>query len=269
MNKIATSILTSWMLVALYACTAELKTYSGDNRVRFVDNGEEVYSFAYYSDTKTVDTIKVEVMTIGDVARHPRKIRIEQVSQAWKYKYADDDSNRIIDSTYTDMEYPAQAGIHFDILDATNNELTIPENANKIVLRIVVKRSDKDLQKHARHLHLKLLPTADFGIASPAFELKKILISDKLEKPGKWNPKNYYCNLYLGEWSEVKHRFMINVTGKKWDNEFIEYYIRQSNDRPLRDFYLAKIKKALLAYNADPKNNPPLKDENGHIVTFP
>ena len=37
----------------------------------------------------------------------------------------------------------------------------------------------------------------------------------------------------------------------------------------MQDFFLKKIKKALDAYNADPKNNPPLKDENGKPVVFP
>ena len=32
---------------------------------------------------------------------------------------------------------------------------------------------------------------------------------------------------------------------------------------------VAKIKKALAEYNADPKNDPPLKDENGKEVVFP
>lgn len=269
MKKLLTSVLASWLFTMLCGCTADLKSYSGENWVRFTDNIEDVYSFAYYSKAKTTDTVKVIVMTVGDVVDHPRKVRIEQVRQAWKYKYADDDANKIIDSTYTDMEYPAEPGTHFEILNATNNEVVVPEKENRVVLKILVKRDDKDLQKHARQLHLKLLPTADFGVASPTFELKKILISDKLEKPSKWSTKNYFCNLYLGEWSEVKHRFMINVTGRKWDDEFINYYIRESNDRPLRDFYLQKIKKALEEYNANPKNNPPLKDENGNIVVFP
>ena len=32
---------------------------------------------------------------------------------------------------------------------------------------------------------------------------------------------------------------------------------------------LCELKKELEKYNADPANNPPLMDENGHEVVFP
>ena len=47
------------------------------------------------------------------------------------------------------------------------------------------------------------------------------------------------------------------------------YIINNYDTWTLRDYYLAKIKKELAEYNADPKNNPPLKDENGKEVVFP
>ena len=37
----------------------------------------------------------------------------------------------------------------------------------------------------------------------------------------------------------------------------------------LQDYYLEKIKRALAEYNANPVNNPPMKDENGEEVVFP
>ncbi len=62
---------------------------------------------------------------------------------------------------------------------------------------------------------------------------------------------------------------MIDVTGQKWDNNFLAYIINNYDTWTLRDYYLAKIKKELAEYNADPKNNPPLKDENGKRSYFP
>ena len=59
---------------------------------------------------------------------------------------------------------------------------------------------------------------------------------------------------------------MIDVTGQKWDNNFLAYIINNYDTWTLRDYYLAKIKKELAEYNADPKNNPPLKDENGIFI---
>ena len=63
---------------------------------------------------------------------------------------------------------------------------------------------------------------------------------------------------------------MIDVTGEKWDNDFIKVYIKTGyQPTPEGRFLLQKIKKELEKYNADPANNPPLMDENGHEVVFP
>lgn len=61
---------------------------------------------------------------------------------------------------------------------------------------------------------------------------------------------------------------MINATGEKWDNDCIKLYIKAG---PTAEglYLLKKIKKELEKYNADPANNPPLMDENGHEVVFP
>ena len=40
-------------------------------------------------------------------------------------------------------------------------------------------------------------------------------------------------------------------------------------DAALKSEIESKIKKELEKYNADPANNPPLMDENGHEVVFP
>ena len=68
----------------------------------------------------------------------------------------------------------------------------------------------------------------------------------------------------------------------KWDNDFLVYIIDNYDTYSLRDYYLAKIKKALAEYNADPENatlsrkaagdvtvTAAMKDENGKEVVFP
>lgn len=259
-----------WALVAstaLTSCTTDLMHYEGANMVRFSGDVEVVYSFAYYSESKTEDVINVNVMTVGEVVDYPRTVRFEQQKKEWKYTYDPQDANKVIDSTYVDMESPAEEGRHFQIQNAEGNQFVVPAGANSYVLKILLKRSDEGLKKNARKLHLRLVPDKDFGIMSDVASLKKITISDKLEKPRRW--RGYYCDYYLGNWSEVKHRFMINVTGQKWDNDFILHYVNGRDGAALCDFYLSKIKKALEEYNANPSNNPPLKDENGKEVVFP
>ena len=174
----------------------------------------------------------------------------------------------MVDSTYVDMEFPTVAGVHYESL-GEKNELILPANQNVLKLNVIVKREDAGLRKNARKLVLRLLPSDDFQTGEVNKLVKNITISDKLERPTRWKDNSYYYKLYLGNWSEVKHRFMIDITGQKWDNDFLVYIIGNYDTYSLRDYYLAKIKKALAEYNADPKNNPPLKDENGKEVVFP
>ena len=50
---------------------------------------------------------------------------------------------------------------------------------------------------------------------------------------------------------------------------FLYYILYDFNADLEREYYLMKTKKALESYNADPANNPPLKDEFGNKVVFP
>lgn len=259
-----------FVLWLISSCTSDYMSYEGNNMVQFATKTDEVYTFAYFTDDKQVDTLNIGIMSVGEVVDFSRTVKFEQILKEWKYVYSEDDPQKIVDSSYVDMEYPAVAGKHFEILDCVNNEATLLANHNQLNLRVVVKRDDSNLKKNAYVLKLHLLPSSDFGTASIDYLTKRIVISDKLERPTQWKDNNYDCSRFIGPWSEVKHRFMINVTGEKWDNDCIKRYIKGGFEyAAIRDFYLKKIKKELEKYNADPNNNPPLRDENGFEVVFP
>ena len=269
------------------SCSEEYMSFEGTDRIQFKTKAEEVYTFAYYPESKQEDTVRIEIISVGEVTDFPRTVtsptemisvgevtdfprtvRFEQVTKEWKYTYDEEDPKKVVDSTYVDMEFPAVAGVHYKSL-GEKNELILPANQNVLKVNVVVKREDISLQKNARKLVLRLLPSDDFETGEVNKLVKSITISDKLERPTRWRDNDYYYQRYLGNWSEAKHRFMIDVTGQKWDNNFLAYIINNYDTWTLRDYYLAKIKKELAEYNADPKNNPPLKDENGKEVIFP
>ena len=243
-------------------------SFEGTDRIQFKTKTEEVYTFAYYPESIQKDTLQIELISVGEVTDYPRVIRFEQVTKEWKYTYDEEEPEKVVDSTYVDMEFPAVAGVHYESL-GEKNELILPANQNVLKLNVIIKREDTGLRKNARKLVLRLLPSDDFQTGEVNKLVKNITISDKLERPTRWKDNSYYYKLYLGNWSEVKHRFMIDITGQKWDNDFLVYIIDNYDTYSLRDYYLAKIKKALAEYNADPKNDPPLKDENGKEVVFP
>ncbi len=250
------------------SCSEEYMSFEGTDRIQFKTKTEEVYTFAYYPESIQKDTLQIELISVGEVTDYPRVIRFEQVTKEWKYTYDEEEPEKVVDSTYVDMEFPAVAGVHYESL-GEKNELILPANQNVLKLNVIVKREDAGLRKNARKLVLRLLPSDDFQTGEVNKLVKNITISDKLERPTRWKDNSYYYKLYLGNWSEVKHRFMIDITGQKWDNDFLVYIIDNYDTYSLRDYYLAKIKKALAEYNADPKNDPPLKDENGKEVVFP
>ena len=250
------------------SCSEEYMPFEGTDRIQFKTKTEEVYTFAYYPESIQKDTLQIELISVGEVTDYPRTVRFEQVTKEWKYTYDEEEPEKVVDSTYVDMEFPAVAGVHYESL-GEKNELILPANQNVLKLNVIVKREDAGLRKNARKLVLRLLPSDDFQTGEVNKLVKNITISDKLERPTRWKDNSYYYKLYLGNWSEVKHRFMIDITGQKWDNDFLVYIIGNYDTYSLRDYYLAKIKKALAEYNADPKNNPPLKDENGKEVVFP
>ena len=256
-----------WGWFAL-GCSENYMAFEGTDRIQFENRTNEVYSFTYFPESVKTDTLNVKIVTVGEVVDRPRKIRFEQVTKEWEYKYDEENPTKVVDSSYVDMKFPAMAGVHFEAF-GENNELILPANQNALNLKVIVKRSDTDLQKNARKLVLRLLPSEDFATGVPAWLTKSITVSDKLERPARWKDNSYYYKLYLGNWSETKHRFMINVTGQTWDNDFLLYIVNSYDTWALRDYYLAKIKKALADYNADPKNDPPMKDENGNEVVFP
>lgn len=256
------------ILGGLYSCSPDYMPFEGSNCIQFNTSTEEVHTFAYYPESIQKDTLYVDIVTVGDVVNYPREIKFEQITKEWKYRYDTADTTKVVDSTYVDMEYPAKSGVHFEAL-SENNTWILPANQNKLSLQVVVLRNDEALQKNAHKLVLALQPSKDFELGEQKKLFKTIVISDKLERPTRWKEDSWEVQTYLGAWSETKHRLLIDVTGQKWDNDFLYYMLYDFDAELERDYYLTKTKKFLAEYNANPANNPPLKDENGKEVVFP
>ena len=92
---------------------------------------------------------RVQETSDGTQTLEKKRSEFEQILKEWKYVYSEDDPQKIVDSNYVDMEYPAVAGKHFEILDCVNNEATLLANHNQLNLRVVVKRDDSNLKKNA------------------------------------------------------------------------------------------------------------------------
>lgn len=259
------AVVFAWLL---WSCSEEYMSFHGTDRIQFKTATDEVYTFVYSPQSVQEDTLIIDIVSVGEVVNYDRTINLEQVTKEWKYIYDEEEPSKVVDSIYVDMEYPAIAGTHYEVL-GENGKLVLARGQNVLRLPVVVKRKDMGLRQNARYLILKLLPSDDFGAGEVMRLQKRVIISDKLECPSRWKNPEGYPVVYFGPWSEVKHRFMIDVTQQKWDNDFLKYISSGYDVAILRSYYRQKVKQALIDYNNNPANNPPLKDENGNVVVFP
>ena len=185
------------LFAGLYSCSPEYMSFRGSNCIQFNTATDEVYTFAYFPESKQRDTLNIQIVTVGEITDYPREIKFEQVTKEWKYSYDAVDTTKIVDSVLVNMEYPAESGVHFESL-GENNTLVLPANQNVLNLKVVVLRGDDDLKKHAHKLTLSLLPSEDFALGEIGKLSKTIIISDKLERPTRWKESSYEVQTYLG-----------------------------------------------------------------------
>jgi hypothetical protein len=103
------------------------------------------------------------------------------------------------------------------------------------------------------------------------FQQRTITISDKLEKPANWNSTTNY---YLGTYSEVKHRLMMQVVGGKVDDAWIASC---NSSKAFMLYWRTKFIEYLNDFNANPANvatgQAPLREDAGNpnsaLITFP
>lgn len=243
MKKI-NSLILLFIGFMFFACEDNLSIYNSESdRINFVFQG--VYydsvsriSFVYEPEEVTLDTLFINMRVMGFVRDYDRKISIEQISSEGSQAVPGVHYLPFNDPSLVD-DYVVKAGFEM---------VTIP---------IVVLR-DESLQKQEFSLTIKIVENEYFKIGQLSDVQKKITISDILSKPNKWT--STIDKYHFGPWGPVKHRFMIDVSGEKIDDEYID--IRSVEYGFLRsavDFFkeeLIRVNKELEA-----KGEGPLREE--------
>lgn len=213
---------------SLTSCEKEYEVYNADlSAVRFMLGNEPdslVYSFALMPGI-LVDTVDVPVQILGFTSPNDRQVKVEVVKELTT----------------------AAEGTHFELLPCR-----IPAGQIGSIQKVVVHKT-ADLEQKEVYMALKIVDSPDL-VVGPANERNyQIILTDRLTKPSDWLR-------YFGDYSEVKHRFIIEVTGKgtkykEWRRMEVTYQ-------------LGRLNQALYEYNnAHP--GKPLTDENGIPVSFP
>lgn len=185
-------------------------------------NDSIVYSFRLHPDV-TEDLVEVPVQLIGLASSQPREISVEVLN----------DRSTAVENT--------------DFVIETSE---IQADSIKGVLKVTVKKTDA-LNQASRKFTLRLCANEYFEAAPINQSVFTIVLNNELMAPEGW---------IFGEYSQVKHEFVIKHTGVATD-----YYNKWSNSEKI--WWKGKLINALYEYNLAHPGDP-LKDENGILIAF-
>lgn len=240
-----------------YACQQEYNLYEGDEYVQFGSEKKLIYkksfeladtvksyTFVYENSAVTQDTVYFDLYALGGHKDYDRPFSLSQ---------------EVVPGVAN-----AEPGIHFFNFDdpAVSGLYTFKAGTVHYSVPIILKR-DVSLQSGTYLLKIKLLSNDNFKQGESELLWRKIYFSDQLIKPNRWLASMEKS--YFGKYSKVKHRFMIDKTGQRWDDSFL---ITIMADFGLFKYWLGKAKQEIAKYNNANPNNP-LRDENGELVIIP
>lgn len=207
----------------------------------------DYYSFVYEGSGVTADTLWYEVQTTGFVADHDRPIALKQIQVAGA-------NNAVAGIHYVDFDDPVVR--RFYVAPAGKPRFKVP---------IVVLR-DASLKTSDVVLKITFQANDDFEVGYSDFSVRTITLSDRLTMPTSWN--NSMFTYYFGAYGPVKHRFMIDATGEKWDNDYIDKLI--GGDSGYISFVQQSLRKKLSVLNQQRASQglAPLAEDDGTVVSF-
>lgn len=242
------------LLLTLGACKKEAyKMFTDVARIQFGPDITRIYqtsfnmadttkdfTFVYNLPTNKQDTVWFDVYAIGGVSNKDRTFKLQQIA----------DTTGALNAV-PDVDYKA-----FNNASVTS-KYVIKAGERHTLAPIVLLRS-ATLKTAKVTLLFKVAVSDDFQLGETTNIWRKVTSTDRLSKPTNWSPA-------FGTYSVVKHQFMIDVTGKKWDQAFFSFL---QTDYTLMLYYTNVCKTELIIYN---KANPgkPLVDETGALVVFP
>ncbi|MFV0484488.1 MAG: DUF4843 domain-containing protein [Bacteroidales bacterium] len=242
-------------MVVFYSCEEDYGSYSGGDYIQFGPNPDDIYesskvmddtvktySFVYEGLSVTRDTVFFDLYVQGRTADYNRTFKLTQLS-------ADDTLSAV----------PGVHYVAFDNPEATANYVVKAGQVHTSVPIIILR--DESLSQNSYVLKFGLEVGGDFELGDSRLLWRKIYFGDILLKPDNW------ANIawFFGEYSRVKHLFMIEATGQNWDESYIEdvaftYSVLYASQ--------GACKEKLAEYN---KAHPgePMRDENGGLLVFP
>lgn len=259
MKKIINSMALLTLLL-LAACKKDVyqiytngdKAQFGPEYSRFYRSGSEFedtsksFTFVYEADDIIEDTVFFDIYAIGGISNKDRSYTLKQMMVPGM-------NNAVPDKDYIGFDKPV-----------TINNFVIKADSIHAAVPVILLR-DAALKDTSVVLKFQIVANRDFQLGDSAFLWRKVTFSDALIRPAAWDAA--MSKYYFGDYSKVKHQFMIDSTGQKWDQNFI-LELRSIFETARLFYWTDVIKIKLINYNNAHTGNP-LKDENEQLVIFP
>lgn len=247
MKKITNILHIVIVAISMCACADELVPYNNPiNRLGFeydrntygqIDDSVKRFTFVYSKSSLLADTLWVEMRTVGFVTNYDRPFQLEQLT--YSKNTQEELKQAVKDIHYVDFNDEKLKNMYY-----------IPANKNSTLVPIVLKR-DKSLLKNKYYLKIRVKENEHFSQSYSSNSSFVIELSDILTKPKYWN---YMAEYYFaGKYGEVKHKFMIEASGEKINDDY--FYAILGNPKTvdlgyttyLSSFYSQKLRE----YNED------------------
>lgn len=255
-----------WLLLLLQIAVftgcndSELPVYNDIARVRIAGGGGS-YSFVFKKSDILCDTLWFDVALVGLPENRDRRFTlVSHPENKMDTVVVKNEAGEAVDTNIYNTN--AIPGVHYVGLDDpwVYSKMVIPANKVSCKVPIIIQR-DTTMRETAYRLRLRLEASEDLALGMPENLQVSYSFTDQLIEPKNWG----FTISYFGSYSKVKYRFIIDVTGYEWSEKFIG----DIKDVAEQLFYKDWMRLALSEYNADPKNNGPLRDEYNKLVEFP
>lgn len=244
-------------MLLLHACSEETLVYDDVARLQFGPEPSgmyvtylnfadtlKAYTFVYEPTSVLQDTLYFDLYTIGGPSEIDRPFKLEQVQ-------VPDTLNAVAGTHYIGFNDNRVAGLY--VIKAGEVHLRVP----------VVTLRDPSLKENGVMLKIQVVQNEHFEPGDPRLTWRKGIITDRLTRPAAWD--DAMERFYWGAYSEVKHAWMVEVTGERWDQEYMQ---EVQSDFANLSFWISTLKQLLIDHNNENPGNP-LTDEFGALVFFP
>lgn len=254
-------------LALLTSCEKDLPVYDDNtSRLNFYYNidsradfkpemAESSFSFVYGDEASTTDTVWFKVETMGKIPAYDRPVAFQQV-----------------DTTGV-MAIPGKHYVPFDSPELASYYVIKGGTAQAEVPVVLLR--DASLKNETVVLKFRIKPNDSFTNGYEEYQTKTITFSDYMSKPSKWDYPYPYSGSYtvrladfFGTYGPVKHQFMIDHTGEKWDDLYIDKLM--TGDINYIVYLVGKLTKELEALNKEREKEglQPLAEKDGTVVAF-